>query len=80
VQNHRHRYWLLRYLEGRVGTKEEAVVLDRRRDGYTILLTTYLIECRLSLSGGWNLKPQDLVQVTIQHADARRDVLTVSLG
>jgi exoribonuclease II len=80
VQNHRHRYWLLKYLEGKVGAKEEAVVLDRRRDGYTILLTTYLIECKLSLSGGWNLKPQDLVQVTIQHVNARRDVLTVSLG
>jgi exoribonuclease II len=80
VQNHRHRYWLLKYLEGKVGAKEEAVVLDRRRDGYTILMTTYLIESKLSLSGGWNLKPQDLVQVTIQHVDARRDVLTVSLG
>jgi exoribonuclease-2 len=80
VQNRRHRYWLLKYLEGKTGAKEEAVVLDRRRDGYTILLTTYLVECKLTLSGGWNLKPQDLVQVTIQHADARRDVLTVSLG
>ncbi len=80
VQNHRHRYWLLKYLEGKVGAKEEAVVLDRRRDGYTILMTTYLIECKLSLSGGWNLKPQDLVQATIQHVNARRDVLTVSLG
>ncbi len=80
VQNQRHRYWLLKYLEGKAGEKEEAIVLDRRRDGYTILLTTYLIECKLSHSGGWNLKPQDLVQVTIQHADARRDVLTVSLG
>jgi exoribonuclease-2 len=80
VQNLRHRYWLLKYLEGRIGAKEEAIVLDRRRDMYTILLTTYLIECKLSLSGGWNLKPQDLVQVTIQHVDARRDVLTVSLG
>jgi exoribonuclease-2 len=78
VQNLRHRYWLLKYLEGRIGAKEEAIVLDRRRDMYTILLTTYLIECKLSLSGGWNLKPQDLVQVTIPHVDARRDVLPVS--
>lgn len=80
VQNHRHRFWLLKYLECKIGAKEEAVVLDRRWDNYLILLTTYLIECKLSLSGGWNLKPQDLVQVTIQHVDARREVMTVILG
>ncbi len=80
VQNRRHRYWLLKYLEGRIGQKEEAVVLERRRDGYVLLLTEYLIECRLSQSAAWHLKPQDLVQVTIQHVDARREVLTVFPG
>jgi len=80
VQNNRHRYWLLKYLEGKIGAREEAVVLERRRDGYVILMTAYLIECKLSLSGTWNLKPQDLVQVTIQHVDARRDLITVNLG
>jgi exoribonuclease II len=80
VQNRRHRYWLLKYLEARVGQKEEAVVLERRRDGYVLLLTEYLLECKLSQSASWHLKPQDLVQVTIQHVDARRDVLTVFPG
>ncbi len=80
VQNRRHRYWLLKYLEGRTGQKEEAVVLERRRDGYVLLLTHYLLECRLSQSASWHLKPQDLAKVTIQHVDARREVLTVFLG
>jgi exoribonuclease-2 len=80
TQNRRHRYWLLKYLEGRTGQKEEAVVLERRRDGYVLLLTQYLLECRLSQSASWHLKPQDLAQVTIQHVDARREVLTVFLG
>lgn len=80
TQNRRHRYWLLKYLEGRTGQKEEAVVLERRRDGYVLLLTQYLLECRLSQSASWRLKPQDLVQVTIQHVDARREVLTVFPG
>jgi exoribonuclease-2 len=80
TQNRRQRYWLLKYLEGRTGQKEEAIVLERRRDGYVLLLTQYLLECRLSQSASWHLKPQDLAQVTIQHVDARREVLTVFLG
>lgn len=80
VQMKRNRYWLLKCLEKKIGSQEEAIVLDTRRGKYTILLTAYLTECNLISSGNWNLKPQDLVRVTIQHVDARRDVLTVILG
>jgi len=80
VQMRRNRYWLLKFFEKQIGAKEEAIVLDKRRDKYIILLTTYLVECKLGFSGHWNLKPQDLVQVTITHVNARRDVLTVDLG
>lgn len=80
VQMRRNRYWLLKYLEKQIGAKEEAIVLDKRRDQYVILLTSYLVECKLRSSGHWNLKPQDLVRVTITHVDARRDALNVDLG
>ncbi len=80
VQMRRNRYWLLKFLEKKIGSQEEAIVLDSRRDKYTILLTAYLTECKLMASGNWNLKPQDLVRVTISHVDARRDVLTVNFG
>jgi exoribonuclease-2 len=76
----RNRYWLLKYLEKQVGAKEEAIVLNKLRDKYIILLTNYLVECKLSSSSHWNLKPQDLVQVTITHVDARRDALNVDLS
>ncbi|RJP95347.1 MAG: RNB domain-containing ribonuclease [Desulfobacteraceae bacterium] len=79
VQRRRHYYWLLKYLERKIGDAEEAIVLDKRRDHYVILLTSYLAECTLHSSSAWSLKPQDLVRVTISHVDARRDVLTVSL-
>ncbi|MBC2715762.1 MAG: RNB domain-containing ribonuclease [Desulfobacteraceae bacterium] len=80
VQIRRNRYWLLKYLEKHIGAKEEAIVLNKVRDKYIILLTTYLVECKLGSSSHWNLKPQDLVRVTISHVDARRDVLNVDLG
>lgn len=80
VQNRRMRFWILKYLEGMIGSKAEAIVLDRRRDGYTILLKDYLMEARLPISAGVELKPKDLARVTFQHVDAARDKLTVYLG
>ncbi|MBA2882951.1 exoribonuclease-2 [Desulfosalsimonas propionicica] len=80
VQNRRMRFWILKYLEGMIGSKAEAIVLDRRRDGYTILLRDYLMEARLPSSAGVELKPKDLARVTFQHVDAARDKLTVYLG
>ncbi len=80
IQYSRHRFWLLKYLETRTGQKEEALVLFKRRDGYMILLQNYMIECRLSGAEGFTLRPEDLVQVTLQHVNARNDVLTVVLG
>ncbi|MFW6080757.1 MAG: ribonuclease catalytic domain-containing protein [Desulfosalsimonas sp.] len=80
VQNRRLRYWVLKYLEGKIGDKAEAIVLDKRRDCHTILLTDYLMEARLPASSGITLKPGDLARITIQHVDAARDRLAVFLG
>lgn len=80
LQNRRRRYWLLRHMEGRVGQKLEGIVLTRRRNGYQILLPEVMMETGLPSASGVNLKPEDMVQVTIQHVNARRDVLTVFMG
>ncbi|MGA6924467.1 MAG: RNB domain-containing ribonuclease [Desulfosarcina sp.] len=80
IQFRRNRYWLLKYLEGRIGEKEEAIVLQRRRNAYSILLKAYMIECLLPQSSGIDLKPEDLVQVTIQHVNARSNILSVFMG
>ena len=76
----RHRYWLLKYLEKHIGQKEEAIILHKARRNYQILLTQYMLECDLPIQSGIDLKPEDLVQITIQRVNARRDVLQVSIG
>jgi len=76
----RHQYWLLKYLENQIGQKEEAIVLHKTRRNYQILLTQYMLECDLPMSSGIELKPEDLIQVTIQRVNARKDVLQVSIG
>ena len=77
VQHNRHTYWLLRYLEGRVGEKTEAIVLQRRRNAYQVLLTEYMVECDMPLGVGRPLKPEEVVEVTIQNANARKGLLSV---
>jgi exoribonuclease-2 len=80
IQYNRHRYWLLKYLEKQIGQKEEAIVLYKKKSNYQIILREYMIECDLPLSSGIDLKPEDLIQVTLQHANARKDVLSVFMG
>ena len=76
VQFQRRRYWLFKYLESMKGASCEAIVLDSRRDFYMVMLKEYMLEWRIP-SSGLNLKPGDLIHVTIQHADARRDQLSL---
>ena len=80
LQQKRSRYWVLKYLEQRIGQKEEAIVLLKRRKSYQVLLPGYMIECELPISGGIALNPEDLIQVTIQHVNARKDLLAVFGG
>ena len=80
VQSRRQRYWLFKFLQLRTGQKEEALVLFKRREGYIILLQNYMLECTLSGANGITLRPEDLIQVTLQHVSARNDVVTVYFG
>jgi len=80
IQNSRHRYWLLKYLETRINQKEEAVVLFKRKNGYQALMKEYMTECELPVSSGIDLKPEDLIQIRLQHVNARKDVLSVYMG
>jgi exoribonuclease-2 len=80
TQQNRLRYWILKYLEKCIGHKEEAIVLLARRKNYRILIPAYMIECDLPLSSGVDLLPKDLIQVTIQHVNARKNLLAVYIG
>jgi exoribonuclease-2 len=80
IQHRRVRYWILKYLEKRVGQKEEAIVLSKRRRSYQILIPDYMIECDIPFTSGLDLKPEDLIQVVIQRASARRNILNVFVG
>ena len=80
VQNNRNKYWILKYLESRIGKSEEAIVLQKHKDGYQVLIKEYVIECDLPKSGYIDLKPADLVHVKIQYVNARRGVISILMA
>lgn len=80
IQYNRNRYWLLKHLEKMIGESTEAIVINKKRHAYSILLTDYMLECDLPLSGGIDLKPEDLVRVKIQQINARNDIISVFIG
>ena len=80
IQIRRNRYWLLKYLEKRIGQKEEALVIQKRRGLYNVLLTEYMIEYYLPLPSSIILNPEDIIQVTIQNANARNDILSLQIS
>ncbi len=76
IQGARKRYWLIKYLESMKGKQFEGLVLDCHRDFYNILIKEFMLETRIPASG-LRLKHGDIIQVTIQHADARRNQLSL---
>ena len=80
IQFRRQRYWLLKYIRGRIGAREEALILQKRRRGYQILLPRYMLEGHLAVPEGSELKPGQQIQVVIQHADPRKDLLHLYLA
>jgi len=76
VQALRKRYWITRYLESMRGCTFEAIVLDSFRDHYNVLIKEFMLEAKLP---GGGIKPHngDVIQVTVQHVDARREQLSL---
>jgi exoribonuclease-2 len=56
------------------------MVLAKRRNGYQVLLTDYMLECMLPLSAGIELKPEQMVSVTLQHVNPRQDKISIFIS
>ena len=70
VKQQRHRYWLLKYLEARIGTSMNAMVLDSNPRRVFLLLTDILMDIDLPAPAGQAPAPGGIVQVKIAKVDA----------
>ncbi len=76
VQSSRKRYWLIKYLETMKGSTFECLILDVQRDEYQVLIKELMLDVRMPRSG-FHFQQGDVVQVGIQYADARRNLLSL---
>ena len=70
VNQLRHRYWVLRYLEGLAGEKVEALVLERGPRRVNLVLSSVLLEGELPANQAMNIEPGDTVRVRLARASA----------
>ncbi|NTV14797.1 MAG: RNB domain-containing ribonuclease [Desulfobulbaceae bacterium] len=75
VRRLRHRYWLLRYLEPRVGERLEALVVDRGPRRVNVVLTEILMEADLPVTAGVSAEPGAKVMVRLARVKPLEDLL-----
>jgi exoribonuclease-2 len=77
VEELTERYWIMRYLEKKVGSTTTAVILDGFPNRYLIHLEEYLLEVDMPATSGKDFVPGDQVLVRVERANARSGVLKI---
>ncbi len=70
VRQQRHRYWLLKYLEPKVGERVEALVINRGPKRIQVILTDCLLDGDLPKVQAGAVEPGELVQVKLERVNA----------
>jgi len=76
----RLRYWLLKYLTGRVGEKMEALVLESLPHRYRLMFPHILLEVFLPAPASLRLAPGDTILVRLDRVLPREDQVKLSLA
>ena len=79
IERASNRYWILRYLESRIGAALDAVVLERIGNGCLVELNETRMSGNCPGGVGTILEPGDGVQVRLVKVSARADVLRLQL-
>ena len=77
VCRQRHRYWILRYLEGMVGDMVSALVVSHGPKRVNLLLLDCLFDIDLPPNPAFPVEPGDTVKVRIARANALENTLRV---
>ncbi|RUM44985.1 MAG: ribonuclease R [Desulfocapsa sp.] len=77
VRQQRHRYWILRYLEGMAGDMASALVVSHGPKRVNLLLLDCLFDIDLPPNPAFPVEPGDTVKVRIARANALENTLRV---
>ena len=78
VEELTEQYWIMRFLEKKIGSTTTAVVLDRFPNRYFIHLEEYLLEVDMPATSGREFVPGDQVLVRIEKSNARQGILKIT--
>lgn len=80
IRRYRIKYWILKYLESKVGEAIPAIVLYHVPNKYHVLLTDYIIEASISDdAGALRMEPGDHLRLKIQSVKAKEDKIKLIL-
>jgi len=74
------RYWALRHLAERINERLAALVFQKLRSKYLVILTDLLFIAELPLTSMRELSPGEHITVTIKKSDPRADILILDLA
>jgi len=77
VEELTEEYWVLRFLEKKLGSTTTADVLDRIPNRYLVHLTEYLLEIDMAVTPGRDFVPGDEILIRIEKAHARSGILKI---
>jgi exoribonuclease R len=74
------RYWMLKYLEARKGHCLDAIVFQKLRYKYLLILTDFLLVADLPAVNDISLSPGEKIRVVVKKSDPWDDILVLELA
>jgi len=74
----RRKYWLIKHLEGKIGEKVIALVLNHSFNRCELLLTDYLLETSIPALPSETFPPDTTIEVKLETADAGKGLVRVT--
>lgn len=74
------RYWILKYLAGRINDSFNAIVFQKLKYKYLIILTDLLFVADLPTISGLELSPGEEIKVAVKKSDPWDDILILHLA
>jgi exoribonuclease-2 len=77
MKRNQMRYWILKHLTERVGERLTALVFQKLRSKYLVILTDLLFVAELPSVGTHELSPGEQISVVVKRSDPRADILVL---
>jgi exoribonuclease-2 len=80
MKRNRIRYWILKYLAERINERFSALVFQRLKSKYLVILTDFLFVGELPITSGLELSPGEKIRVVVKRSDPWDDLLALELA